>query len=118
MCGRCTLTIDKSTSRHHCHVEERRHPTPLVGYAFTDCSLKAFNPDDTSRDVNSKADSAMAVPTTPSHHAENVGASDCQIVLVERKLSALPARELSRMFPWELFKPNAARHRPCLTGLY
>jgi hypothetical protein len=28
---------------------------------------------------------AMVVPTTKSHHAENVGASDCQAVIVERK---------------------------------
>ena len=53
--------------------------------AVTDCTLKVYAPDGKSRDVNSKAGSANAVPTTQSHHAENVGASDCQVVFVERK---------------------------------
>ena len=64
--------------------KEHAHPLPSVGYAVTDCTLK-YAPDGKSRDVNSKAGSANAVPTTQSHHAENVGASDCQVVFVERK---------------------------------
>jgi quercetin dioxygenase-like cupin family protein len=65
--------------------KDHAHPSPSVGYAVTECSLKVFNPDGTSRDVNSKAGSAITIPTTQSHHAENVGASDCQVVFVERK---------------------------------
>jgi quercetin dioxygenase-like cupin family protein len=65
--------------------KDHSHPLPSVGYAVTDCSLKVIAPDGKSRDVNSKAGSANAVPTTQSHHAENVGASDCQVVFVERK---------------------------------
>ena len=64
--------------------KDHAHPLPSVGYAVTDCTLKVYAPDGTSRDVNSKAGSANAVPTTQSHHAENVGASDCQVVFVER----------------------------------
>ena len=65
--------------------KDHAYPSPSVAYALTDCSLKVLNPDGTGRDVNSKAGSAMTIPTTQSHHAENVGASDCQVVLVERK---------------------------------
>jgi hypothetical protein len=65
--------------------KDHAHPSPSVAYAVTDCSLKVVTPDGKSRDVNSKAGSANAVPTTQSHHAENVGASDCQVVFVERK---------------------------------
>jgi hypothetical protein len=65
--------------------KDHAHPSPSVAYAVTDCSLKVVAPDGKSRDVNSKAGSANAVPTTQSHHAENVGASDCQVVFVERK---------------------------------
>jgi len=65
--------------------KDHAHPSPSVAYALTDCSLKVLNQDGTSRDVNNKAGTAMTVPTTQSHHAENVGASDCQIVFVERK---------------------------------
>jgi oxalate decarboxylase/phosphoglucose isomerase-like protein (cupin superfamily) len=65
--------------------KDHAHQSPSVAYAVTDCSLKLSTPDGKSRDVNNKAGSAMSVPTTQSHHAENVGLSDCQIVLVGRK---------------------------------
>jgi quercetin dioxygenase-like cupin family protein len=65
--------------------KDHAHPSPSIGYALTDCSLKVIAPDGKSRDVNSKAGSAMAIPVTQSHHAENVGASECQLLLVERK---------------------------------
>ena len=65
--------------------KEHAHPSPSVAYAVTDCSLKVTAPDGKSRDVSSKAGSANSVPTTQSHHADNVGASDCQVVFVERK---------------------------------
>jgi quercetin dioxygenase-like cupin family protein len=67
------------------HDKEHAHPTPSVAYAVTDCALKVITPDGKSRDVNSKAGSANSVPMTQSHHTENVGASDCQVVFVERK---------------------------------
>jgi mannose-6-phosphate isomerase-like protein (cupin superfamily) len=65
--------------------KEHAHPSPSVGYALTDCALKVVSPDGKSRDVNTKAGTAMAIPTTQSHHAENVGPSECQLVIVERK---------------------------------
>jgi hypothetical protein len=74
-----------ATWKKGAHDKDHSHPLPSVGYAVTDCALKVMAPDGKSRDVNSKAGSANAVPTTQSHHAENVGASDCQVVFVERK---------------------------------
>ena len=65
--------------------KDHAHPSASVIYSVTDCALKVYTPDGKSRDVQSKAGSAMAVPSTQSHHAENVGASDCQAVFVERK---------------------------------
>jgi hypothetical protein len=65
--------------------KDHAHPSPSVGYALTDCSLKVVAPDGKTRDINSKAGSAMAIPITQSHHAENVGTSECQLLLVERK---------------------------------
>jgi hypothetical protein len=65
--------------------KDHAYPSPSVAYAVTDCSLKAVTPDGKSRDVNSKAGSSNAVPMTQSHHAVDVGPSDCQVVFVERK---------------------------------
>jgi oxalate decarboxylase/phosphoglucose isomerase-like protein (cupin superfamily) len=53
--------------------------------ALSDCTIKVTNPDGTTRDVMNKAGTAMAVPTTASHIAHNVGSTDCQAVFVERK---------------------------------
>jgi hypothetical protein len=53
--------------------------------ALSDCTIKVTNPDGTTRDVMNKAGTAMAVPTTASHTAHNVGSTDCQAVFVERK---------------------------------
>jgi hypothetical protein len=39
--------------------KDHAHPSPSVAYAVTDCSLKVITPDGKSRDVNSKAGSAL-----------------------------------------------------------
>jgi hypothetical protein len=67
------------------HDKAHSHPVPSVSYAVTDCMLRLYSSDGKTRDVTPKAGTSMAVPLTPSHSAENVGASDCQLVLVERK---------------------------------
>lgn len=61
------------------------HPVPSVIYSLNDCTIKVTNPDGTTRDLTNKAGTAMAVPTTTSHTAHNVGSTDCQAVFVERK---------------------------------
>jgi hypothetical protein len=67
------------------HDKAHSHPVPSVAYALTDCMLKIYAPDGTTRDIANKAGTASAVSVTPSHSAENVGPSDCQVVFVERK---------------------------------
>ena len=61
------------------------HPVPSVAYSVTDCALKLTSPDGKTVNLTPKAGTSMAVPITASHTAENVGSTDCQIVLVERK---------------------------------
>jgi hypothetical protein len=67
------------------HDKAHSHPVPSVAYAVTDCTLRLYSSDGKTRDVTPKAGTSMAVLLTPSHSAENVGASDCKFVLVERK---------------------------------
>jgi hypothetical protein len=61
------------------------HPVPFVVYALNDCTLRLHNPDGTDRESTSKAGAAFTGPNTSSHTAENVSASDCQAIFVERK---------------------------------
>jgi hypothetical protein len=67
------------------HDKAHSHLVPGVAYAVTDCTLRLHSSDGKTRDVTPKAGTSMAVALTPSHSAENIGASDCQLVLVERK---------------------------------
>src|SRR5579883_98953 len=50
------------------------HPVPSVVYAVKDCSLRIHAPDGKTTDISPKAGASMAVPVTPSHSTENVGA--------------------------------------------
>jgi hypothetical protein len=61
------------------------HPVPSVIYALNDCTIKLTNLDGTTRDVTTKAETAMAAPTTTFHTAHNVGSTDRQEIFVERK---------------------------------
>jgi hypothetical protein len=61
------------------------HPLPFVSYALNDCTLRLHNPDGTTRDITNKAGTASAGRTTTSHTAENISATDCQAIFVERK---------------------------------
>lgn len=61
------------------------HPLPFVVYAPDDCVLRVHNPDGTSRELKSKAGTALAGPLTSSHTADNPGETDCHAIFVERK---------------------------------
>jgi len=61
------------------------HPVPSIVYSVTDCALKLTSADGKTVNLNPKAGTSMAVPITASHNAQNVGSTDCQVVLVERK---------------------------------
>ena len=81
------------------HDKAHSHPLPSAVYALNDCIIRVYAPDGKTRDISNKAGSAMTVPITQSHSAENVGASDCQAVFVERKLAsaALPCAHISAL---------------------
>ena len=61
------------------------HPVSSVAYWVTDCALKLTSADGKTVNLNPKAGTSMAVPITASHTAQNVGSTDCQAVLIERK---------------------------------
>jgi hypothetical protein len=62
------------------------HPVPSVIYFLTDCAQKLHGADGSVREVNSKAGSSNGVPIVAQPHtAQNVGATDCRAIFVERK---------------------------------
>jgi hypothetical protein len=66
--------IDKSHS----------HPMAAV-YTIKDCNARIATPDGKVREVSLKAGTARVNPAVPSHTFENIGKTECQQVLVERK---------------------------------
>jgi hypothetical protein len=67
------------------HDKPHSHPVPSIIYSLNDCLIRVYAPDGKTRDIPNKAGTAMTVPVTPSHTAENIGGSDCRAILVERK---------------------------------
>ncbi|HEX9137336.1 MAG TPA: hypothetical protein VF905_10390 [Nitrospirota bacterium] len=61
------------------------HEGPLVGYRLTDCNLKVYNPDGSAKAREAKRGEALFNPVIAAHSVENVGSSDCQLVIVEKK---------------------------------
>ena len=61
------------------------HPLPFVAYALDDCTIRVHNPDGTTRELKNQSGVANTGPITVSHTAENVSASDCRALLIERK---------------------------------
>ena len=61
------------------------HPVPFIAYALDDCTIRIHNPDGSTRDINNKAGAATPGAITASHTAENMSATDCRGILVERK---------------------------------
>jgi len=67
------------------HDKPHSHPVPSVIYSLNDCLIRVYAPDGRTRDISNKAGTAMTVPITPSHTAENVGGSECKAIFIERK---------------------------------
>jgi len=67
------------------HDKPHSHLVPSVAYFLTDCMSRIYEPDGKTRESNTKAGAAHAVPITQSHSAENIGPADCSVVFVERK---------------------------------
>jgi hypothetical protein len=61
------------------------HPVPFVVYALDDCTIRVHNPDGSTRELSSKSGAISPGPITASHQAENVSATDCHAIMVERK---------------------------------
>jgi hypothetical protein len=74
-----------TTRKKGVHDKAHGHPVPSIVYNITDCPTKLHAADGKTNEVPGKAGTANAVPVTASHSAENVGAADCQQILVERK---------------------------------
>ena len=58
---------------------------PLAVYPLTDCQSRLYTPDGKSMEITQKAGSVAFLPVVPSHSAENIGTSACEILIVERK---------------------------------
>lgn len=65
--------------------EMHSHEGPLVGYRLTDCNLKVYTPDGKSKAREAKRGEALFNPIIAAHAVENVGSSECQLVIVEKK---------------------------------
>lgn len=61
------------------------HEGPLTGYRLTDCNLKVYTPDGKSKAREAKAGEALFNPIIAAHSVENVGSSECKLVIVEKK---------------------------------
>jgi beta-alanine degradation protein BauB len=61
------------------------HAGPLAAYRLTDCKQRAYTPDGKSQERESKKGSVNFNPIIASHSLENIGTTDCQIVIVEQK---------------------------------
>lgn len=61
------------------------HPVVSIVYSLDDCRFRIRAADGTTRELITKAGTAMTVPITQSHSAENIGSTDCHAIFVERK---------------------------------
>ncbi len=60
------------------------HPAAAV-YTIKDCQARITTPDGKVKEVNNKAGTARVNPPVKSHSFHNIGKTECQQVLVERK---------------------------------
>lgn len=62
------------------------HAGPSTIYRLTDCRMRSFTPDGKAVDrPEAKRGSVGHNPIVASHSLENIGASDCQLLIVEKK---------------------------------
>jgi hypothetical protein len=65
------------------------HAHPMAAtYFLTDCVLRSFAPDGSSRDGSPKAGYAAVQPPIAAHQVENIGAAECRLVMFEPKQAA------------------------------
>jgi len=61
------------------------HAGVLTSYRLTDCHTIAHTPDGKKVDRSAKAGTVNYNPVIASHSMENVGKTDCQVLIVEKK---------------------------------
>jgi hypothetical protein len=67
------------------HDKPHAHPAPSIVYSLDDCLFRIHAANGTTRELATRAGTAMEVPVTPSHSAENIGPAACHAIFVERK---------------------------------
>ncbi len=60
------------------------HPTAAI-YNLTDCMVRIHSPDGKSRDGETKAGAARVNPPVLSHSLENIGQTECKLIMFEPK---------------------------------
>lgn len=60
------------------------HPA-AASYFLTDCRLRFFMPDGSTRDTEPRAGYAATQAPIPSHSVQNIGPSACKLVMFEPK---------------------------------
>jgi hypothetical protein len=66
--------------------KDKSHSHPMAAvYTIKDCHARITTPDGKVKEVTNKAGLARVNPAVVSHSFENIGKSECQQVLVERK---------------------------------
>jgi len=58
------------------------HPASAV-YYLTDCSLRIYAKDGAFRDAQPRAGAAIVQRPIPGHVLENIGTSDCRLIMFE-----------------------------------
>jgi quercetin dioxygenase-like cupin family protein len=61
------------------------HAGPLAGYRLTDCKQRAYTPDGKFQERDQKRGFVNFAPVTASHSVENVGPTNCEVLIVEKK---------------------------------
>jgi hypothetical protein len=61
------------------------HAGAAASYRLTDCTMMAHTPDGKSVSRDGKRDEVKFNPIITSHSLENVGTTECQVLIVEKK---------------------------------
>lgn len=56
-----------------------------AAYRLVDCNMRAHGLDGKVQERQNKAGTVLLQAAVPSHSLENIGTTDCQVVIVERK---------------------------------
>lgn len=61
------------------------HAGALASYRFNDCKMRVYSPDGKVVESNTKAGSVNYNPVIASHSLENIGTTECRVLIVEKK---------------------------------